>query len=71
MKKPRATAITCVALTLGGLTTGCDLAFLEDVIREGLATGLQAQVEKIPGLILGPFLGTDDTEDDTEADETM
>ena len=67
MKKPRATATACVALVLGGLTTGCDLAFLKEVIRNGLVTGLEAEAAKIPGLIIDEItdaLGLPDTEPD-------
>lgn len=64
MKKPRATAVACVALTLGGLTTGCDLDFLKEIVRDGLVTGLEAEAAKIPELILDAIFGSDDAEDD-------
>lgn len=67
MKKPKATAMTCLVLALGGLTTGCDLAFLKEVIRNGLVTGLEEEAARIPGLIIDEItdaLGLPDTESD-------
>ncbi len=45
--------MTLLVLTVCGLTTGCDLAFLGDVVREGLVAGLRTEAEKIPPLIIG------------------
>lgn len=56
MKRPRALAITFLALGACGLTNGCDLAVLEDAIRDGFVEGVKTKVGTIPGLIVDPIL---------------
>jgi hypothetical protein len=52
MRKAKALFVGILGVTACGFSTGCDLAFLEDVIKEGLAQGVREEVGQIPGLII-------------------
>lgn len=51
MRKWKGSLVAVFAVTACGFSTGCDLAFLEDMLKEGIVTGIRTEVETTAGAV--------------------